>query len=511
MAVSVATAMLLGAVFAGDSVWTAIAVLAVAGGWSALALAGRAPLPGGGTVLLGLVLAIAAWSGLSVAWSVAPDLSWAEVNRTLVFAGFLGVGLLLGAAGPDRVPLGGRGARDRARRCRSLGARGQGDPCALPGRRSRCAASRSDRLLERARARGRHPPRTRSALAADAGQPRWSPRVGGVVLGYAAIVAVLLAASRAGVAAAVLGVGLWLWLRRDRVEACAARARGRVVPGGLRRRLGLHPARTRRGRLAARRSRRRRSVVRAAAPRRRRARGPRRLRARAPLALGASRVARLGRALAGSGDRRRRSPAAIVAAPQRRTGRRRVRRRRGRRTIPTGSSSLSSNNRSAWWREAWRHLRGRPAQGRRRQHLRGRAQALPRDRVGGVPAAQCSAPVPGRDGTRRARSVPRARRRRRRSRRSALSGGSTGSSGMRRPPWRSRWRCGSSMRSSTTTGTSSRSPARRSSPPAFSPQPGGPLGVRRGLLAAAGAAALALAADRVGRDAVARRAGAVGR
>ena len=99
MAVSVATAMLLGAVFAGDSVWMAIAVLAVAGGWSALALAGRVPLPGGGTVLLGLVLAIAAWSGLSVAWSVAPDLSWAEVNRTLVLAAFLAVGLLLGAAG----------------------------------------------------------------------------------------------------------------------------------------------------------------------------------------------------------------------------------------------------------------------------------------------------------------------------------------------------------------------------------------------------------------------------
>src|SRR4249919_3311309 len=95
VAVSVATAMLLGAVFAGDSVWMAIAVLAVAGGWSALALAGRVPLPGGGTVLLGLVLAIAAWSGLSV----APDLSWAEVNRTLVLAAFLAVGLLFGAVG----------------------------------------------------------------------------------------------------------------------------------------------------------------------------------------------------------------------------------------------------------------------------------------------------------------------------------------------------------------------------------------------------------------------------
>src|SRR6187551_2381180 len=100
LGVSVATALLLAALFAGDSVWTAVAALLVAGGWSALALAGRAPQPGGGAVLLGLLLAMAAWAGLSVAWSVAPDRSWGELNRTLVFTAFLVVGLLLGACGP---------------------------------------------------------------------------------------------------------------------------------------------------------------------------------------------------------------------------------------------------------------------------------------------------------------------------------------------------------------------------------------------------------------------------
>ena len=157
MAVSVATAMLLGAVFAGDSVWMAIAVLAVAGSWSALALTGLAPLPGGGTVLLGLVLAIAAWSGLSVAWSVAPDLSWADVNRTLVLAAFLAVGLLLGAGGQAAC----RGAA--AALVTALGARGQSDPGTVRRRRSRCTATRSDRLLECARARGRHASRSRSS------------------------------------------------------------------------------------------------------------------------------------------------------------------------------------------------------------------------------------------------------------------------------------------------------------------------------------------------------------
>ena len=79
MAVSVAAALLLGAVFAGDSVWTAVAAMLIAGTWGALALGGWAPLPGGGATLFGLLLATAAWSGLSIAWSVTPDLSWAEL------------------------------------------------------------------------------------------------------------------------------------------------------------------------------------------------------------------------------------------------------------------------------------------------------------------------------------------------------------------------------------------------------------------------------------------------
>jgi tetratricopeptide (TPR) repeat protein len=231
VAVSVATAMLLGAVFAGDSVWTAVAVLAVAGGWSALALAGRAPLPGGGTVLLGLVLAIAAWSGLSVAWSVAPDLSWAEVNRTLVFVGFLGVGLLLGAAGQTACRMA------AAALITALGAAvlwalaGKAIPALFPdgGRAARlrdpigywnALALAADMLLVLA-----------LGLAADAGKSRVL-RAACAVLAYAAVVAVLLATSRAGVAAAVLGVGLWLWLRRDRVES-ALLALVAVVPGGL--------------------------------------------------------------------------------------------------------------------------------------------------------------------------------------------------------------------------------------------------------------------------------------
>ena len=217
MAVSVATAMLLGAVFAGDSVLTAVAVLAVAGAWSALALAGRAPLPGGGTVLLGLVLAIGAWSGLSVAWSVAPDLSWAEVNRTLVFAGFVGVGLLLGAAGQTACRMAAAALMTALGAAVLWALAGKTIPALFPdgGRAARlrdpigywnALALTADILLVLA------------LRAAAAPSSRMAARVGAAALAYSAIVAVLLTASRAGVAAAVLGVGLWLWLRRDRVE-----------------------------------------------------------------------------------------------------------------------------------------------------------------------------------------------------------------------------------------------------------------------------------------------------
>ena len=217
MAVSVAAALLLVAVFAGDSVWTGVAALLVAGTWGALALAGRAPLPAGGGVLGGLLLATAAWSGLSIAWSVAPDLSWAELDRTLVYGAFLAVGLLLAAGRPDAA---------RLAAVALTAAFGAGVVWALAGKAIPAVFPDGGRA---ARLRDPIGYWNALALAADAllvlalsfaGSARAvAVRMGCAALAYAAVVAVLLAASRAGVAAAVLGIVLWLWLRRDRVEA----------------------------------------------------------------------------------------------------------------------------------------------------------------------------------------------------------------------------------------------------------------------------------------------------
>ena len=149
-------ALLFVALFFGDGpsdgrlFWIgAFAVLAV------VALGSSPPVPGrAGVVCLGLLAALAAWVGLSMAWSIAPDRSWASFDRILVYCAFAALGLLA-----TRVPRPARTCRGRARaaarpRAR-VGAPRQGDPVALPGRRTRRALAEPDRLLELARAGGR--------------------------------------------------------------------------------------------------------------------------------------------------------------------------------------------------------------------------------------------------------------------------------------------------------------------------------------------------------------------
>src|SRR5687768_1817764 len=91
--------LLLAAAFAGEAFATAAGTVVAAAVLGALALMGRLPLAAGGSAVVGALLALAAWSGLSVAWSVAPDLSWDELNRGLVYVAFAVVGIVLGSQG----------------------------------------------------------------------------------------------------------------------------------------------------------------------------------------------------------------------------------------------------------------------------------------------------------------------------------------------------------------------------------------------------------------------------
>lgn len=83
----------------------ALATLAVLSFGTGLRVA-PAPLAGAG---LALLAGFAAWSGLSGAWSVAPDESWLELNRALAYTIVAGLGVVLGSSLPraaERVALG---------------------------------------------------------------------------------------------------------------------------------------------------------------------------------------------------------------------------------------------------------------------------------------------------------------------------------------------------------------------------------------------------------------------
>ncbi|MGI8505493.1 MAG: O-antigen ligase family protein [Solirubrobacteraceae bacterium] len=54
---------------------------------------------------LGLLAAFAAWSGLTLLWSVSPDQTWAECNRALTYALVVGLAITLGASHRHAVEL----------------------------------------------------------------------------------------------------------------------------------------------------------------------------------------------------------------------------------------------------------------------------------------------------------------------------------------------------------------------------------------------------------------------
>jgi tetratricopeptide (TPR) repeat protein len=168
---------------------------------------------------LGLFAAFVLWSGLTISWSIAPDRSWAYLNRGLAYLAFVALGVfvatlvrrpatrtayvlaglclgvlgwaLLGKVFPGLFPDGARVARLR-------NPIGYWNALALVAALAFplglwLAAGRSHRLL----------------------------RAAGVVLLYVAGIALVLTYSRAGIVVAAAGIGLWLWLARDRFEGLA--------------------------------------------------------------------------------------------------------------------------------------------------------------------------------------------------------------------------------------------------------------------------------------------------
>jgi Flp pilus assembly protein TadD len=217
------------ALFAGDGssysplVGIGGLALVIAGAGLALAFWGVIPLPRLAGPAFGFGVCFAAlvgWIGLSVMWSVAPDLSWEYANRALVYLAFLSIGLVIGAWRPPlRWVAAGAGLLSAA----VVG-------WALAGKIIPDLFPDGGRL-----ARLRDPLGYWNALAVVAGfailngiwatsRPEHRPwvRVAGAVAVFASTIALLLTYSRGGVVVAAIVVAGFIALVRERIQVLAA-------------------------------------------------------------------------------------------------------------------------------------------------------------------------------------------------------------------------------------------------------------------------------------------------
>ena len=220
-------ATLLGAAFAGDGSDVG-GILPVGGaavllfGASLVAVAlGRFALPRLGRSSAAVVVctvALVAWTGLTVAWSIVPDRSWDAFDKTVAYAAFLGLGVVLAAlAGHASARLGAALLAAVLGLVLVWGLLSKAVPAldSSGGRIARLSepigywnavALLADVAL---------------VLALWLGTARGHPtavRVAGGLLGYVASLALLLTLSRTGLVAGAGVTLLWFLLARERVE-----------------------------------------------------------------------------------------------------------------------------------------------------------------------------------------------------------------------------------------------------------------------------------------------------
>jgi type II secretory pathway component PulM len=205
-------------------------VLALAGAGVVVAFAGLLPLPRlrrEGALCLGLFAGLVVWMGLSVLWSVAPDLSWNYFNRGLVYLSFLVLGLLIGAGVARALYLSAVGLAALTALVVAWALAGKVVPNLFPD------GSRLARLREPVGYWNSLGLIAVMALllgvwlASRRGRHRWL-RVGGTVLVFLATVTLLLTLSRGSTATAAVVVVAFIALTRERVPALAALALGAV-------------------------------------------------------------------------------------------------------------------------------------------------------------------------------------------------------------------------------------------------------------------------------------------
>ena len=203
-----------------------LAALFVAGAVVVATLAGLLPAPRldtAGIALFALLVSFVVWSGLSVEWSIAPDLSWDLFNRELAYLAFAVVGLYAGALVPHSLRVVASGLALALGAVIAWALAGKVIPSLFPdgGRFARLRSpvgywNALALLATVALVLGLW-------LATDSGRRRLE-RVAGAVLVYGAIVSVVLTYSRSGVAIAVLGALAWVLAGGAAFEALATLA-----------------------------------------------------------------------------------------------------------------------------------------------------------------------------------------------------------------------------------------------------------------------------------------------
>jgi hypothetical protein len=168
-------------------------------------------------VFFGCLLGLAVWAGVTTIWSISADRSWTFTNRTLVYAAFAFLGLIVGRLLP----------RERLAEGAALLVGGVAAWALVV----KCVPALYSDYGRLARLRSPLSYWNELALVCDAGVPLalWvgrRRRAAGVVLLYLLVVTVLLTYSRFGVALACLAAAAWVILDHERVESLAAAVLG---------------------------------------------------------------------------------------------------------------------------------------------------------------------------------------------------------------------------------------------------------------------------------------------
>jgi hypothetical protein len=217
-----------------DPVWLGAVALILAAAAASAALLGALPWPSPGPYGLAFVALLAAfvvWNGVTVYWSILPDRSWSYTNRGLVYLGFAGVGLFLGAylpRAPRRLALGLAGLLGLVLGWALLG---KVIPSLFPDG-ARVARLRSPVGYWNALALLGDIALVLGLWIASRRENDRRLRIGAVLLAYAAVVTVLLTYSRAAVVVGAVAVAFWIALARPRLDSLAALVVA-AVPAGL--------------------------------------------------------------------------------------------------------------------------------------------------------------------------------------------------------------------------------------------------------------------------------------